>query len=157
MLRRTIVAALAAVLLVGCGTTDVTLGQWVQQSGLAKTMQQLSVTVAAMGSDLAGVNQQDPKAVAWVLVQHGKAITQEARALAAEPKSSDEAFEKVRTDTANAMLAYAEAVTAITTAKSSEMLAVVGRASTSLTAVTASITALSNYLTAHASDPVHAA
>ncbi len=157
MLRRTIAVALAAVLLVGCGTTDVALGQWVQQSGLSKTMQSLSVTVAAMGSDLQSVDAKDPKAVAWVLVQHGKAIAQDARALAAEPRSSDASFEKVRTDAANALLAYAEAVTALTTVQASGMLAAVGRASTSLTALTASITALSNYLSAHTNDPVHAA
>ena len=157
MLRRSLAAVLAAVLLAGCGTTDVALGQWVQQSGLASTMQSLSVTVAAMGSDLKGVDTKDPKAVAWVLVQHGKAITKEAQALAAEPKSSDDAFEKVRTDTTNAMFAYAEAVTALTTVKTADMLAAVGRATTTLTALTASITALSDYLTAHSNDQVHAA
>ncbi len=158
MLRKTLVAAaLAVTLLAGCGTSEVTLGQWVQQSGLTKTLQSLSTTVGAMGSELKTVNQQDPKAIAWVLVRHGKEITAQARAIAAEPASSDTNFEKVRTDLSNAMFAYAKALTDLSNAKQQGLVAAIGAATTSLTALNATITTLTDYLTAHQAAPVHAA
>lgn len=161
-------AIVVALSLTACGGTTeptstasapaaTTLGDWVQEIGFMDVVTGISTSVNALAADLKALPAGDLQGLANALGKRGPELATQAQNLAAEAANTDAAYENLRAAAVDALNAFATKAGAAAKAKKSEMAGAVGAATTSLNEVTASLAALTDYITAHKSDPVSAA
>jgi len=150
---------LSAMALVGCtsssSTEQSTLTSWTREAGLASVVQGIAQSVSATADDLKGLTSstEDILKMANALRESGASLATQAEALAAEPASSDSAYEQQRAALIEAMRTYAA-----TTAKLvGPDLQAITDSIKALTEISTSLTAFNTYVQEHGDDPVAAA
>lgn len=165
------IPAAIALVLTGCGSATpeaspsasisvpakATLTEWIEAVGMGGQLDIFGKSMTALSTDLQAITGTDLEAVAVAMVKQAPSILAVATSIAAEPSTDDTYYEGLRTAAAFTIRSFGKLALGLNAATDEMRLQAVNDATAALAPMNAAIKALTDYITAHGTDEVHAA